>query len=251
MLNHALAALARAEKTWYITTRSRAAGLTQTAASSLVGRREAGVQRCPARTLPSNVTPYCLQTGRGRLFFFPDRLYVQQSGRYAAYDYADLRLEQSLTRFLEEQTVPEDTQVVGKQWRHLHYAGNSGVPIVQYGTLTLTAPAGLAVLLHVSSVGAAEQFAALFHSFQRYGQPQSSQAPASSASGLSPEDCCRRLGLPPACTKEEATAKYRQLVLSSHPDRMGQRAPEAQETAAVQLQEIIHTYKELKRLRGW
>lgn len=252
LLNHALAALARAEKTWHITTRPRSAGLTgHVAASSFVGRREAGVQRRPSRTLPSNVTPYCLHTGGRQLYFFPDRLYVQQNGMYGAHDYADLRLEHGLVRFLEEQEVPQDAQIVGKQWRHMNYAGNSSIPIAQYGTLTLTSLSGLTMLLHVSSVGAAEQFAGLFQSFQQYGKPQPPRDDTPSSSSHSPEECCRRLGLPASCTKGEATAKYRQLVMFSHPDRLGDHTPEAQETATVQLQEIIHTFKELKRLRGW
>lgn len=250
LLNHALAALARANKTWHIAAPSRFAPSDGQNAAALVKRGDAALRRQPVRPLPSNVTPYCLDAGRQQLFFFPDRLYVRQKGAYEAYDYAGLRLGHGLVRFLEEQEVTPDTQIVGKPEWDRNDANNSSIPMVQYGTLTLTSPAGLDVWLHVSSVGAAEQFAWLFQSFLDYGKPPSSRA-ASPPVGLSLEECCRCLGLPPSCTKEEAIAKYRRLVLSSHPDRMGQRAPEAQETATAQLQEIIQTFRELKRLRGW
>ena len=244
LLGHALDALARTERVWRITARGRAEGWKRdTGASALVTRARARLGRAWPAGLTGSVTPYCLDLGPQRWLFLPDRLYVLQGGRYVAAEYARLRVRAQTTRFIEEERVPRDAQVVG---------GTSRTPITEYGVLEMeAAPSGLnprlGALLHVSSVGAADQFAALFRSFQGYSGSDATMPPPSPPS----EECYGRLGLAPSCTKAEATRRFRRLVLAHHPDRMGEAGRGAREAANAEMQEIVLAYKDLKRLRGW
>lgn len=244
LLNHALGALSRTERVWRITARGRAQGWKRdTGASALVTRARVGLRRGYPAGLTGSVTPYCLDLGPQRWLFLPDRLYVLQGGSYEAAEYARLKVGARTTRFLEEEQVPRDAQVVG---------GAPGVPITEYGVLEIEAPPSglnprLEALLHVSSAGAADQFAALFRSFQNYRADDAAMPPPSPPSA----GCYGRLGLTASCTKPEATRRFRRLVLAHHPDRVGGAGPGARESANAEMQEIVLAYKDLKRLRGW
>ena len=244
LLGHALDALARAERVWRITARGRAEGWKRdTGASALVTRARAGLGRAWPAGLTGSVAPYCLDLGPQRWLFLPDRLYVLQGGSYVAAEYARLKVRALSTRFIEEERVPRDAQVVG---------GTPRAPITEYGVLEMEAAASglnprLGASLHVSSVGAADQFAALFRSFQGYRASDAAMPPPSPPSA----GCYVRLGLDPACTKAEATRRFRRLVLAHHPDRMGAASQGARDAANAEMQEIVLAYKDVKRLRGW
>ena len=259
-LTQALSALAKAQRLWEIMPRGYDGDAGQASPPALIVKRTlASLRPALPPAVTSNLQPYCLQTLRRRFFFFPDRLYVLFRGAFEALEYPSLRLDADTTQFTEEQEVPGDAQIVGKRWRYADPSGgpdrsvrdNYRVSVTQYGVLTLTSESGPLALLHVSSAGASDQFAALFRSFLNPNAPERN-APANPAPPrFSLADCHRRLGLPAFCTKSDATARYRQLVLTNHPDRMSRAAPEVREAANAQLQEIVQAYKELKRLRGW
>lgn len=239
LLNHALAALTRTERIWQIRARGRAQGWKRdTGASVLVTRARATLRREIPTSLTSSITPYCLHIGPQRWLFLPDRLYVLQNGGYEAVEYTRLQVTGQTTRFIEEEQVPRDAQMVGRP---------QGVSITEYGVLEIGAPSGLRATLHISSVGAADQFTALFGSFQSYCQSDGPMPPPSAPS----EGCYGRLGLTPSCTKAEATRQFRRLVLAHHPDRVCGGGPDLQERANMEMQEIVLAYKDLKRLHGW
>ncbi len=288
ILAHSLSALAKAQRIWRITTQDHTYDWKRNAgASSLLNRTLAGVQQRSSANIASNVTPYCLNIIGQQFFFFPDRIYVLQNGMYGAVEYTSLMLGSGQTRFIEEQGVPQDAMVVGTTWRYVNKDGgpdrrfnnNHQIPIAQYGVVELRSATGLNVLLHVSSLSAVDQFSSLFMSFQGYGEPQHrhneqqtpprpkpQQAPprqeapkqnqrrASTAQEppkSSPINCYQTLGLSASCTKEEASAKYRQLAMAYHPDRVNHLAPEFQQLANNKLREINQAYEEIKHLRGW
>ena len=260
LLNHALDALTRTERIWRIETRERTAGRQQDK-EALVTRVRASLRRETPMGLTSSIMPYCLHLGTQRWLFLPDRLYVLQNGEYEAIEYARLKVAAGTTRFIEEEQVPRDAQVVGRPLRRTASGGTQGIPIAQYGVLEVEAPpepgstpepgslaeSELKATLHVSSVGAADQFAALFRAFQRFRRTDGEMPPSDAPS----EDCFGRLGLLPSCTKAEATRQFRKLVLIHHPDRVRVDGPDVRERANAEMQEIVLAYKDLKRLRGW
>lgn len=252
LLNHALAALTRTERLWQIRTRGQAQGWKQnTGAASLVTRTRVALRREVPALLTSSVTPYCLHLAPQRWLFFPDRLYVLQNGGYEAIEYAHLRIRTGTARFIEEEQVPRDAQVVGKPGPRTGFGGAQGVPITEYGVLEIEVRSGprsgLKATLHVSSVGAADQFAGLFQSFLNFRRSDGAMPTPSPPS----EGCYRRLGLTPSCTKAEAARQFRRLVLAHHPDRVSRATPDSGERANAEMQEIVLAYKDLKRLHGW
>ena len=255
-LTEALAVLAKAQRLWEITTHGYAREAGQTA-SLLVKRSPVLVQpaRPPGTTGP--LVPPGLHTPRRTLFFFPDRLYVRERGAYTAYAYPALGLEADTTQFTEEEEVPRDARIIGRKWRHADPNGgpdrrvrdNYRVAVTEYGVLTLGLAPG-PLRLHVSSAAASDEFAARFRALGRPdAPPPPAQAPPPERFSLA--DCHRRLGLPASCTRSEAAAQYRQLVLATHPDRLHRAGPDVRAAASADLQEIVGAYKELKRLRGW
>lgn len=289
LLNQCVSSLGRSLRLWRITTHDPTYDWKRNAgASSLLTRNPSSVQQRTSRTIASNVNPYVLDIGTQQFYFFPDRVYVLENGTYGAVEYASLMLGVGQTRFIEEQGVPSDAQTVGQTWRFVNKSGgpdrrfnnNYQIPIAQYGVVELKSSTGLNLLLHVSSVAVAEQFTSLFQSFQghraqeapasRFQQPANprpapppppSDAPPRTSqrrrttppkpSPSKPADCYAVLGLTSACTKEEAAAKYRQLAMAYHPDRVSHMAVEFQTLATQKVQEINLAYAEIKRLRGW
>ena len=289
LLGQSLTALAKTQRLWRITTQDHTYDWKRNAgASSLLNRTLASVQHLNPSNIASNITPYCLNVTGQQFLFFPDRIYVLQSGRYGAIEYASLVVGTGQTNFIEEQGVPQDAHVVGTTWKYVNKGGgpdrrfnnNREIPIAQYGVVELQSTTGLNVLLHVSSLSAMNQFSSLFNSFQ--GLTSSQQRPAYQQSPPSPDpqqsrprqeapkpkprasapkqpsqpkpapvSCFQCLGLSETCTKEEASAKYRQLAMAYHPDRVSHMAPEFQELANNKLRAFNEAYEELKQLRGW
>ena len=285
LLCQSLSALGRTQRIWRITTQDRNYDWKRNAgASSILTRTGASVQQKTSSTIATNVSPVCLDIGGQQFYFLPERVYVLQNKLYGAVEYASMIIGVGTTRFIEEQGVPSDSQVVGQTWRFVNKSGgpdrrfnnNIQIPIAQYGVAELKSGTGLNILLHVSSVAAAEQFVNLFQSFQGYRQqppppPQGgyeqhqNQQPPNEPPRTSqrrrtatpkppepaPANCYQILGLSPSCTKEEASTKYRQQAMQYHPDRVNHLAPEFQELATKKIKELNLAYEEVKRLRGW
>jgi hypothetical protein len=122
-----------------------------------------------SRRLPSiktNVEIPVLPAGRQLLAFTPERLLVFDGQRAGAVPYSQLSIQVSQTRFIEEQGVPADAQVVGQTWKYVNKKGgpdrrfkdNRQLPIVIYEETHLTSPSGLNELFNFSKVGASSPF---------------------------------------------------------------------------------------------
>ena len=66
----------------------------------------------------SNLQVPILPAGGETLYFFPDRLLVQQGMQYGAIAYADLLAEGWHTRTIETTRRPRDAELVGQAWEH-------------------------------------------------------------------------------------------------------------------------------------
>jgi hypothetical protein len=122
----------------------------------------------PVAALPKrvecNVPVMCIPTGRQRLYFFPNGIFVYSRSGVGVVSYQDLRAEAGLVSFREEEGVPRDSPVLGRTWRYVNRSGgpdrrfsnNAEVPILEYGTLTLTSEGGLNNLFHMSKPSAVQ-----------------------------------------------------------------------------------------------
>ncbi len=109
----------------------------------------------PRRGLPprvqSNLQVPVLPAGRETLYFFPDRLLVQQGNQFGAVAYADLVSDGWATRTIEATRRPRDAEQIGTAWQHpaqnggpdRRFRDNAQYPIYSFAGIRLSAPSGL------------------------------------------------------------------------------------------------------------
>ncbi len=264
----AFQALSKSQSLWRILTMDPNYDWKRNAgASALLNRFRATVAQHPANYISCNLTPYCLNIGNQQMFFFPDRIYIYENGKYGAVEYTGLDIQAGSTRFIENETVPSDAQVVGSTWQYLNKNGtpdrrfnnNRQLPIANYGVIEIRSSIGLNVLLHTSSLNAAHQFNTFFHqnhfstpnsTSNQQARAQQPQRPTQPTPQPTPT-CYQILNLSPNCTKEESATKYWQLAMSYHPDKVNTLPNEFKLLAHQKMSEINNAYAELKRIRGW
>lgn len=116
--------------------------------------------------LRTNVEVFSIPVGRQVLHFFPDRLLIEDPAGIGAISYRDLSVEVIPTRFIEERSVPSDTEVVGQTWRYVNRNGspdrrfkdNRTIPICQYAYIQFSSPSGLNERIMVSRPAVAQYF---------------------------------------------------------------------------------------------
>jgi hypothetical protein len=104
----------------------------------------------------------------GDLFLYPLFLvYFAGEQSFALLEYKDVQLTSTPTRFVEEEEVPTDSQVVGKTWAKTNKDGspdrrfkeNYEIPVTQYGKLLFRSTTGLNEEYMISNASATEAFA--------------------------------------------------------------------------------------------
>ncbi|WP_293991125.1 hypothetical protein [Sphingomonas sp.] len=136
-------------------------------ASTLVDKRPTQFGYGLPRVLKSNVTPPTMQVGKETLYFLPDLTLVVENGRVGAVAYDALRVTWQDSRFIEEDSVPSDAQIVGETWKYPNknggpdrrFANNRRLPICLYESFHLGSANGLNELLQVSTNGRTRAFA--------------------------------------------------------------------------------------------
>lgn len=274
LLRTSLGALAAPQFVWAVTSITQSANVKRTSGAHRIVTRIDGRPRGEAKSpfLNSDIKPIAIDSSAGTLYFFPDRLFVWNDGRYCILDYRKTSVECSTTRFIENEYRLNDAEVAGATWRYPNKDGsrdrrfkeNWQIPVVNYGLVVLHLDVVGPVIFQTSNKNTASQFAHAYAEFvrqyQEVGKPKQhahtesarSQSTYSSrqADYVTPE-CFHILGLNENCTREEALAKYRELAMAYHPDRMQDLAIEAQEIASRKLAAINRAFRELKQLRGW
>jgi hypothetical protein len=154
-LHKAVAALRSADSVWSVRESSYVNGLT--AHPPTLSRMKVGGEPPPLpKYLRTNITPAALQLGDGTLYFFPDRLFVWHSGRFAAIDYHDLKVQFRRVTFLERERQPSDATVESQMRRSV--ADEGKIPILYYGLVELDAASALQVRLMTSRLESGEEF---------------------------------------------------------------------------------------------
>ncbi len=103
------------------------------------------------------------------IIILPDKVFFVRKRKVGTIDYADFRMSVSEIRFIEEETVPHDAQVVGQTWKYVNkngtpdmrFSNNRQIPICLYGQVILRSQSGLNVELQISNVQNARDFAEL------------------------------------------------------------------------------------------
>lgn len=104
--------------------------------------------------------------GRQTLYFFPDRVLVYDVNGVGAVNYSSLQIAVNPTRFIEEDGVPRDAEVVDRTWRYVNKSGgpdkrfkdNRQIPICRYEEIILSSSTGLNEVLQLSRCGFGDRF---------------------------------------------------------------------------------------------
>jgi Protein of unknown function (DUF4236) len=119
------------------------------------------------RRVVSNLKVPMLDGGRQKLYFFPDRLLVYESGGVGTVSYDSLEVDAVQSRFVEDGRVPRDAEVVAHTWQYVNKRGgpdrrftnNPQRDVALYSTLVLATLSGLAQAFQFSKPSAANDFA--------------------------------------------------------------------------------------------
>lgn len=98
----------------------------------------------------------------------------RNDGAFAVIDLRELRLEFTTVRFIEEEAVPADAQIVGQTWAKsnkdgtpdLRFKNNYAIPVCLYGRFLFTSPGGVEEEYQFSNAEAATNFARAFGAYQ-------------------------------------------------------------------------------------
>lgn len=96
--------------------------------------------------------PHLENANGGDIFFYPAfALYFLSSDSFALLEYKDIQIESSASQFIEEESLPSDTKIVGHTWAKANkdgspdkrFKGNYQIPIVQYGKIVIASATGM------------------------------------------------------------------------------------------------------------
>ena len=163
--------LAASSKKWHIDSGGAVRDLhtwkRNAGATTILDKRLTEFGYALPRVLKTNVTPPSMKVGKETLYWLPDVLLVVESGKVGAVAYDVLEVQWQDSRFIEEEAVPRDAQVVGQTWKHPNksggpdrrFANNRQLPICLYESIHLHSRNGLNELLQVSTNGRAQALA--------------------------------------------------------------------------------------------
>jgi hypothetical protein len=140
-------------------------------ASTTVRRATASIGARLPPYVASNVDPVTIAFSKLTLYLFPDWVLAYQGSRVGAVSYRDLQCGAQATRFIEDETPPGDTEVVGKTWRYVNkkggpdrrFSNNRQLPVCRYGELFFKSGSGLNEVLQLSKADSTADFVAALH----------------------------------------------------------------------------------------
>jgi len=158
-------------KIWqYLNTQQNMDFKRHAGAGNLIKRisiQDIAANRTPVAHFITNVSiPYIKLTNL-EFYFLPERLLVKRGNTFAAIFYKNLKIDSSLTRFIEEERLASDAIVVGQTWKYVNKNGgpdrrfndNRQIPICLYSEYTLTSDTGVYEVVTTSQQGAMDGLA--------------------------------------------------------------------------------------------
>lgn len=149
---------------------------TRSAASTIVSRKPTEIGRRVLSDIRSDDEPFYFKNINGAdLYFYPNFLIAYNSKeKFAIVGYDELNFQFVPTRFLETESVPQDSRIIEYTWakvnkngsRDKRFKDNYQIPIVQYGNIELKSATGLHEVYEFSNYDASRQFSEAFLDFQ-------------------------------------------------------------------------------------
>lgn len=133
-------------------------------ASELVRRKKTFIQETEPPYVKTNISTIAIGVGRRTLHFFPDRVLVYDVNGVGAVSYCDLKLQAVKRKFIEDEPVPSDAQVLEHTWQYVNKNGgpdkrfknNRQLPVCLYEELSFQSSTGLNELIQLSKVNVSE-----------------------------------------------------------------------------------------------
>ena len=160
---------ATAKKIWHVSASGDVRDLTtwkqNAGASSLIQRAHIQLGYGLPKVIRSNITPPRIHVGVQTLYLFPDVVLVEDKQKYGAVRYCDLTVECFSSRFIEDDSVPADADVVGYTWKHPNksggpdrrFANNHQIPICLYRDMIFSSESGLLEQIEFSKIDACDE----------------------------------------------------------------------------------------------
>lgn len=141
----------------------------RTTASRIIERKTVkfGLDRCAVIDFTRTI-PRLGNANGGDIFLYPAFvLYFITANSFALLEYKDVELEYAPTRFIEDESLPHDSLVVGQTWAKANkdgspdrrFASNRQIPVAQYGRMVLKSGTGMHEEYMVSNEKQADEFA--------------------------------------------------------------------------------------------
>lgn len=116
--------------------------------------------------LQTNVDVIQIKLKAETLIILPDKVFIVRKRKVGIIEYSDFRISVSQVRFVEEEAVPKDAQIVGYTWKYVNkngtpdrrYKNNKQLPVCLYGQVFLCSSTGLNVEIQISNVQNAIDF---------------------------------------------------------------------------------------------
>lgn len=100
------------------------------------------------------------------LYFFPERLIIKRGNEFGAIMYKNIQCYGNTTSFIESESVPNDSIIIGHTWRYLNkngspdrrFSNNYQIPICQYNEYSFKSNSGLNEKIATSRTGVFDEF---------------------------------------------------------------------------------------------
>lgn len=161
-LHNAASQLAHCAAVWHIEASGKVRDRKYHAgASDLVRRKNTFIRKTEPPYVKTNVETIAVGVGRQTLYFFPDRVLVYDQDGIGVVGYQTLRIRVITTRFIENEALPRDAEVVDRTWKYVNKSGgpdrrfkdNTELPVCRYEEISLSSSTGLHEVLQVSRCG--------------------------------------------------------------------------------------------------
>jgi hypothetical protein len=158
--------LAQSHMVWHTISQQSADWKHHGGASTLIRRHRTSVNSAKLPKVTTNIEVPSIAGNGIKLFFLPDHMLVWQGSKYGSVSYQTLSVKVGETRFVESESVPGDAVVVDTTWLHPNrnggpdrrFSDNRQLPVVQYGLVEFSIPAGVIACFQVSSRTIASDF---------------------------------------------------------------------------------------------
>jgi hypothetical protein len=148
-----------------------AAGLTadwkrNAGATRLNDRKKIALRFDRPSCLRGSVAFPAIKTGSQEFYFLPDAVLLVKDKSVVALAYQDLLVENRSTRFIEEDSIPSDAEVVGRTWKFVNknggpdrrFNGNRELPICSYGEMSFRSESGVNCIIQYSRISKGDRF---------------------------------------------------------------------------------------------